>query len=389
MMPATCTDAMIELATCKTCAATAVRPSTDAAYQAMGHAFMDYRLNGDATCTEAGTATATCARCDATDTHPGADPLGHMADPTVEATVSVPGCTTQGYATYLCQRCGLPYQDDFVSATGHRPEHEADIAPTCTKAGYKGASRCSVYGEALSERTSIAPLGHRPEHEADVAPTCTEAGYKGASRCSVCGETLSERVSVAPLGHSFSGRTANGNETHSSICARCGDRRTVDCVYGNIDVAGIAVRVCGVCGDVIDPTGGKVAAADLFTPIPDATGEEPDAGAIPEGTELIVRKFDVSFGDEVEAIEAFTIAYETDGIVLPLEGRVRVSIPLVLDIAEPFRLVRVDVTPETETTPSSEVWVQLDYDYADGVLTFVSDRDGLFLLVPMDAILRS
>ena len=69
---------------------------------------------------------------------------------------------------------------------------------------------------------------------------------------------------------------------------------------------------------------------------------------------------------------------------MPFNGKVSVSLPLVAEKYAEFRLVRVDVTPATETTERTEVWTDVAFTFENGRLTFETDVAGLFLLVPME-----
>ena len=113
-----------------------------------------------------------------------------------------------------------------------------------------------------------------------------------------------------------------------------------------------------------------------------ATVEEIDTGAMPAG-ELIVRALEFPFGTQLDVLKAFTVAVELDGVVQPLLGRISVAITIECD--QGFRLFRVDVTEDEQTGERIEEWVELEYTYEEGVLTFETDRDGLFLLVPAGA----
>ena len=69
---------------------------------------------------------------------------------------------------------------------------------------------------------------------------------------------------------------------------------------------------------------------------------------------------------------------------VPRLVRVSVSLPLDAEKYAGFRLVRVDVTPVTETTERTEVWTDVAFTFENGRLTFETDVAGLFLLVPME-----
>ena len=86
---ATCTDAKY----CSVCKVTEGN--------ALGHTWVD------ATCTDA----KYCSVCKVTE----GNALGHDH----KGVVTAPGCTTEGYTTYTCSRCGDSYVGNKVSAKGH------------------------------------------------------------------------------------------------------------------------------------------------------------------------------------------------------------------------------------------------------------------------------
>jgi len=129
------------------------------------------------------------------------------------------------------------------------------------------------------------------------------------------------------------------------------------------------LTVCPVCGDHGEAP---------FAAIPEAFIEEIDRYALPVG-ELIVRGMDAPFDG---VLYGFTAAYELSGEVEPFNGIVSVTLPLDAEEYTEFKLVRVDVTPATETTERTEVWTEIDFTYTDGSLTFETDMAGLFLLLP-------
>ena len=108
------------------------------------------------TCTEPGrTAGTHCSRCDYVES--GSEvipPLGHD----YQGTVALPSCTTQGYSTYTCSRCGESYVDDYVPALGHDFGGWTQVtAPTCTEPGVliRTCSRCEE-----TETSNMNPPGH-------------------------------------------------------------------------------------------------------------------------------------------------------------------------------------------------------------------------------------
>lgn len=99
--------------------------------------------------------------------------------------------------------------------------------------------------------------------------------------------------------------------------------------------------------------------------------------SLPSRGEPIIRGMEAPFNG---ALYALTVAWEFAGNLEPFRGKVSASLPL--ELAEAFKLVRVDVTAATDTAPRSETWTDIPFTYENGILTFETDAAGLFLLIP-------
>ena len=74
------------------------------------------------------------------------------------AAVTPPTCTTGGYTTYTCSRCGDSYTGDETEALGHELiDHQAQ-APTCTETGWEAYQTCSRCD--YSTYYELPALGH-------------------------------------------------------------------------------------------------------------------------------------------------------------------------------------------------------------------------------------
>ncbi len=206
----------------------------------------------NATCTNGGSyeSVVRCSVCkvELSRTTVTTDPSGHN----YTSVVTAPTCTTDGYTTYTCGKCGDTYTGDEVDALGHTeadavkenhnnptcaaegsyesvvycsvcnaelvrnkitidklPHTEADAVeenhnnPTCAAEGsYDSVVYCSVCNAKLScNKITIDKLAHTEVVDAAVAPTCTDTGKTEGSHCSVCGETLVAQKVIDALGH--------------------------------------------------------------------------------------------------------------------------------------------------------------------------------------------
>ena len=92
------------------------------------------------------------------------------------AVVTEPTCTERGYTTYTCH-CGHSYVSDYTDASGHKLVIDPAVAPTCTESGLTEGSHCSVCGEIIVERQTVAALGHSfGKWTVAKVATCTEKG---------------------------------------------------------------------------------------------------------------------------------------------------------------------------------------------------------------------
>ncbi len=263
-------------------------------------------------------------------------------------------CTEQA----VCAVCATPYGE----LQGHIPGDEAD----CTKNQLCTREGC---GEVLTKK-----LGH--DYEAVVTePTCTKQGFTTYA-CTRCDYSYKGKRTGALL-HWYALWNPNPDGTHSAECMRsgCDHVGTTECTLFEITVKDgeteTILTVCPICGDH-----GEMP----FEAILEASIKAVDRYALYRG-EHIVRGMDAPFDG---VLYAFTAAYEYSGKIEPFRGIVSFTLPLDAEKYTEFKLVRVDVTPATETTERTEVWTDVDFTYEDGKLTFETDTAGLFLLLPVE-----
>ena len=154
----------------------------------------------DATCTEDGyTGDTVCAICGKVNIAGNTIPAkGHSWDEG-EITTS-PTCENAGVKTYTCTVCNAT-KTEAIDATGHTPIEVAEQPATCTEAGHKAGTKCSVCDAILSGMEEIPATGHTEVIDAAKAPTCTETGLTEGKHCSVCNEVLVAQEVIPATGH--------------------------------------------------------------------------------------------------------------------------------------------------------------------------------------------
>lgn len=142
----------------------------------------------EATCTD----PRTCSKCGETE----GSPLGHDYEKEI---ISDASCLESGILRYTCKRCSYSFEE-VIPAFGHEKEILKRVEPGCTTSGYESAkcARCG-YDYGLS---TIPPLGH-DEGEVQVIkePTCTEKG-EGEIYCIRCSEKI-RSVELDKLPHDY------------------------------------------------------------------------------------------------------------------------------------------------------------------------------------------
>ena len=196
----TCTEGKI----CKKCGAE---------YDIPGHAWGEWKPNGDGThtrrCTNpncdakeenvpcGGDSRATCIRPGTCTTCGGSYYGGHDL---VQYAAKAPTCTEIGWDAYeTCSRCDYTTRKELPALNHALEQHEAQ-APTCTEIGwdaYETCSRCDY-----TTRKELPALNHALEQHAAKAPTCTGIGWDAYETCSRCDYTTTY-VELPALNHAL------------------------------------------------------------------------------------------------------------------------------------------------------------------------------------------
>ena len=113
---------------------------------------------------------------------------------------TAPTCENAGVKTYTCTVCNAT-KTEAIDATGHTPVEVAEQPATCTEAGHKAGTKCSVCKAILSGMEEIPATGHTEVIDAAKAPTCTEPGLTEGKHCSVCNEVIVKQEVIPATGH--------------------------------------------------------------------------------------------------------------------------------------------------------------------------------------------
>jgi hypothetical protein len=267
--------------------------------------------------------------------------------------------TNKLYATPVkkCKECKIP----FEKGTTVPVKIGGDFS--CTQGGT--ISRTIKYKESwiesVSNKTEILPIGqHELGKAVTVEPTCTKDGYTERI-CTVCGKVGSRKVIPAAGLHWFGAWTANAETDgiHNAACRNngCTHIGKAACAAFEVTVGDSVLSVCPVCGQF-----GEAA----FEIVKGASMTSATKMMLPVG-EALVRGIANPFDG---VLYAFTASYEYSGESIPFGTTVSVSVPLSGEQFASFELLRVDVTPATETEERTEVHTAVEYTYENGILTF-------------------
>lgn len=287
-----------------------------------------------------------------------------------------------------CRWCGSSAV--FSSHTFTTWNLNSDV--TCTTDGTE-TSRCAN-AQCNASSTRPAPgsaLGH--DYVKSVYPAgCEQMGYTHY-QCSRCPEAYNEDPQP-PVGHAFTRWTYNGDGTHSSTCDRtypfCGQIMTSACSPVTTVVGGQKLSICTVCGHRISlGDGSSMDVSDNAAALLDTT-------KLPGELIVLVDAAPLDVPMSTEAFYMFITSLQKDGVEVPFSGRVEITIDLnkhpfempdsiFFEMppselkAKAFKIVRVEY--QMVDGEPAEVWIEVPFTLQDGILTFETEKMGVFLMV--------
>ena len=195
--PATCTETgLTDGISCSVCG-TVIKAQEE--IPAKGHSWNEGEITTAPTCENAGVKTYTCTVCNETKTE-AIDATGHTP---VEVAEQPATCTEAGHkAGTKCSVCEAILSGmEEIPATGHTEVIDAAKAPTCTETGLTEGKHCSVCNTVLVAQEVIPAKGHTEVVDPAVEPTCTTPGKTEGKHCSVCNEVLVAQTEIPAKGH--------------------------------------------------------------------------------------------------------------------------------------------------------------------------------------------
>jgi hypothetical protein len=146
-----------------------------------------------------------------------------------------PTCTANGNHEYWqCSHCHGFFSDangsttvteqaTVIPATGHTPEVDGYVDPTCTSIGHTEGSHCSVCGAIIVAQEETPMLAHTTFHHDAADPTCTAAGSCEYWKCTVCEHYFSDEACTHQITQEQTVRAALGHDLqhHDEVAATC------------------------------------------------------------------------------------------------------------------------------------------------------------------------
>lgn len=273
-------------------------------------------------------------------------------------TASCTGGTATCTAKAVCEACGGEYGEKDLN--NHALVHPHAKAPTCTEIGWDAYDLCVRCG--YTTRKELPALNH--DYQAvTVEPTCETDGYT-VFTCSRCKDSYTADP-TDQLGHQFGAWSPNGTGAQSASCLRdgCAHTGSTDCRKFTFRTAeGEALTFCPVCGQAENAAQlEKIEAATAWANSGSLSAE--DVTARTNG-------------------EYLSVAFETAGSLTQPTGRVRLALPAGL--LEGKTLVRIapDGTQTELPFETERGTIIFTLDFANSALPVM-----LFRLVPQTAAL--
>ncbi|MDO5378566.1 MAG: hypothetical protein Q4G52_09555 [Clostridia bacterium] len=172
--------------------------------------------------------------------------------------------------------------------------------------------------------------------------------------------------------HSWGAWTkVDGASQHTAACTDCGETKTVRCTSNTVTLGGDKQSVCAYCGANEYGAFERIEGA-AATPL----AENPSS----QRGEFVAFGKAMPFEEaDSSVLYAFTIGYELDGGVATFKNKSTVSLPIA-DLPEGFQLIRISTSSGDDSTSPKEEWVDIEYAYENGVLSFDTKNPALYIV---------
>ncbi len=149
----------------------------DQKVSAKGHSWGEWEITKPATETETGLKQHTCTVCAVTEDEKIPVKCSHE----YTQTVTQPTCTTEGFTTYTCPKCGDSYNGNKVSPLGHQyGSWIVDTQPTPEEPGLQYRI-CSVCGDKDTQDIPYTPPATNPTTPPSTEETTTPTESTGTT----------------------------------------------------------------------------------------------------------------------------------------------------------------------------------------------------------------
>jgi len=287
-----------------------------------------------------------------------------------------------------CQWCGAAAS--WSSHTFANYVSNGDAA--CEVDGTETAVCANEQCYATDTRTMAGSALQHQYMEWVVEPRCKYFGYT-MHRCKICGHTY-ETDGRDPLGHRYEQWSSNGDGTHTAPCIfgdECGTSKALPCTPVTRVVGGVELSLCPVCGYV-----SRESVSTDLEGSAHAFAEALDGSKLPGTLIVQIDPAPMDIEMRTDAFYMFITSFQNNGEVVEAAGSYRITVdlnenPFLLEDsiffdmppselkARAFKIVRVET--EGLNDQNIEVWHEMPFTLKEGVLTFDTDKMGIFLMV--------
>lgn len=175
--------------------------------------------------------------------------------------------------------------------------------------------------------------------------------------------------------HTFGAWTKmEGVSRHGAACNACGEVVEKQCATYSLTLqSGKKANVCALCGDC---------AYGAFSPVADAQATPLAEKTSKQRGEFAVYGRALPFaGEDDRILYAFTVAYNNDGAATAFKNKSRIQFRVDAQLPEQFTLLRVTSSAGDDSTQTPEKWTEIDHGFEDGLLTFESKNQAVYLIM--------